>query len=77
MREIPACRECASEGAKSKVYDHGSSSTLLGGNFSFRDEDGTQHYHDPNKIETMYKCTRGHIFYVTTRRPCPTCGDLT
>ena len=71
---IPACPECEAAGGKSRVYNHGSSTTLLGGNFSYRDEEGKQHYHDPNKTKTMYKCSEGHVFYLTTKRPCPTCG---
>lgn len=73
---IPACPECERIDQRSEVYDLGSSTTLLGGSFAFRGEDGKQHFHDPNTIRTEYRCSKGHIFGAVGKHPCPAGCDF-
>ena len=68
----PICRE---QGLKSRVTDHGSSRTLMGGNETFWDEEGNYHFHAINKTTTSYSCSNGHNFYTKGYQPCPM-GDF-
>lgn len=64
------CEECKKEGKISRVFDEGSSSTLL--NFKrYWDENGVYHVHDPNKITTSYRCSNGHTFVIKMLSQCP------
>jgi hypothetical protein len=73
MSAIPACPECERLNQKSRVYPGGSSTTLLGGNFYFRDEDGVTHHHDPNRIRDSYRCSKGHLWEESYIQPCHSC----
>ena len=53
------CPECKKQGLKSKVYQWGTSSTLLYWQ-PFYDEDGKLHCHNRNTIMTDYDCSNGH-----------------
>lgn len=48
----------------------GVSSTLLGGGGHFWDENGGDHYHDPNTHTATYRCSEGHHFSVSKKNPC-------
>lgn len=66
------CPYCVEEGKRSKVYDLGGSVTLMGGNFSFYDENGIFHHHDPNMITSYYSCTNDHHWSERRKASCPT-----
>lgn len=65
------CPECVSSGQRSKLYNRGSTSTLMGGGMPYYDEEGEYHAHDPNKVTTGWECSNGHSFFETHMRPCP------
>lgn len=68
---IPACPTCKELTQKSSVYHDGSSTTCMG--FSeFRDEDGVQHYHDPNTTFSDFHCSQGHRFQTKHKSKCST-----
>lgn len=53
------CPECEKEGKKSCVYIGGTFVTLMSV-FSYYDEDGNHHTHNPNTSTTNYSCSNGH-----------------
>lgn len=68
------CPECHEKHEKSKVYNMGSTSTLIGGGGEYWDEEGEYHSHNPNTITTSYRCSKGHKWQIEKRRECPA-GD--
>lgn len=68
------CSECEEKGRTHTVRDLGSSSTLLGSQ-RFYDEQDKFHIHDLNTITTVYRCSNGHVFKIEEKKKCPTCGD--
>ena len=67
------CPECAKEGKTSCVYPGGSTSTLLMYSHFF-DEQGREHFHDPNWTTTHYSCSNGHRWTEEDRPKC-WCGE--
>jgi hypothetical protein len=63
------CETCRSEGKTSRVYDRGSSMTLLNCT-PFYDEQGRQHYHDSNTTTSGYECSNGHSWVVKSKPSC-------
>ena len=59
------CPACRHQGLKSKVYVGASTCTLLGW-MPYYDEDGVYHSDDPNTLCTMYECSQGHQFTIST-----------
>ena len=55
------CSACVIQGKRSKVFVHGSSTTLLNW-FPYYDEDGNLHDNNPNKVTTSYSCSNGHMW---------------
>ncbi len=53
------CPKCQKEGKESKVFPHGSSTTLMHSQ-PFYDEKGKYHDHDPNITTSQYSCSNGH-----------------
>lgn len=53
------CPICKERGLKSSVYMLGCQSTLMAA-YAYWDENGTYHYHDPNKTICHYRCSNGH-----------------
>lgn len=53
------CGTCIAEGKTSRVFDYGSSTTLLNCR-PFYDEQGRHHTHDSNTTTTEYRCSNGH-----------------
>lgn len=67
------CKTCQEQGLTSKVFDQGSTSTLMA--FSmFWDEGGVRHVHDPNTHTYLYSCSNGHRWAEPTIYACPA-GD--
>ena len=64
------CPECVEQGQRSKVFEQGSTKTLLGWR-PFWDEDGKRHSHDPNTVTSYYKCSNGHVWGTKSKVPCP------
>ena len=63
------CPECIKAGLKSMVYVGGSSSTLMMYDHYF-DEDGKEHFHNPNTTTTSYSCSQGHKWVEGTLSKC-------
>jgi hypothetical protein len=63
------CSECVKNGLTSRVYDHGSTRTLMGW-VPYYDEDGKPHNHDPNATTYGYRCSRGHHWVIKHKPPC-------
>lgn len=53
------CPTCREQGLKSSVYMLSCQTTLLAG-YAYWDENGTYHYHNPNKTTCHYRCSNGH-----------------
>jgi hypothetical protein len=53
------CPFCRDQGLKSSVYMEGCQTTLLA-TYAYWDENGTYHYHNPNKTSCQYRCSNGH-----------------
>jgi|10_taG_2_1085330.scaffolds.fasta_scaffold15055_2 hypothetical protein len=69
------CAQCREEGKTSTLKVKQLGKTLLGCPGEFYDEVGKFHIHDPNSIETHFKCSQGHEWTETLKGfPCPTCG---
>lgn len=66
------CIKCVEQGLKSKLYNLGSSITLMGWSPYF-DEEGIYHNHNPNTRTTTYECSNGHYFNVAGHDKCPNC----
>ena len=67
------CPECRQEGEKSRIEILGSSQTLLT-THNYYDEEGRLHHHDPNGVQTEYKCSRGHRWAITDYPTCSVGG---
>jgi hypothetical protein len=67
------CTQCHDEGRRSKVYDEGSTMTLLAAQ-TFYDEDGNKHFHDPNGQTTHYRCSNGHRWQEAAVKKSCWCG---
>jgi len=65
------CPFCEKEGKKSTLYSGGCRTTLMGGNFSYYDEEGAYHYHNPNRITSAYECSNKHLFETKSTKHCP------
>ncbi len=65
------CPTCIKNAATHKVFDNGSSTTMLGGTFKHWDEKDREHHHYPNTITDHYSCSNGHRFSRKYRRGCP------
>jgi hypothetical protein len=67
------CETCKSLGLNSTI-SVGPIFTTLMASYSFYDENGEYHHHDPNKIITSLRCSNGHSFETSKTTPCPTCS---
>lgn len=75
MKSRKLCPECVKADLKSKLFDRGSGSTLLGNaGQSFYDEEGVWHRHDPNIITQVWECSNGHKWTERLPHPCPSCS---
>lgn len=66
------CTQCEKEDKKSRVYQHGGSSTLMGYQ-NYYDEQGKLHSHNPNKYKYFYNCSEGHSFSIEYLSACSNC----
>jgi hypothetical protein len=63
------CQTCEREGLRSTVHVGATVSTAMC-SYSFYDEDGKYHYHNPNTVGTSYRCSNGHTWHESHRNPC-------
>jgi hypothetical protein len=68
------CEQCKAEGKTSRVTPGFHTTTMMYAP-PYYDEQGHYHHHDPNSTTTDYHCSNGHQWRVTSRRPCPSCGE--
>jgi hypothetical protein len=68
------CEQCKADGKTSRVTESFGVTTMMYAP-PFYDEQGHYHHHDPNSTTTRYSCSNGHRWEVTTRKPCPSCGE--
>ena len=73
MAELTKCPLCVEEGKKSKLFCHGSMTTLAGGPPNYYDEEEKLHVHDPNRTTRSYTCSNGHNFSHMFYHKCPNC----
>lgn len=63
------CQECQKSGTTSRVYESYTVTTSLMGE-QFYDEEGRQHFHDPNIDTHEYACSKGHKWHHQRTRGC-------
>lgn len=63
------CPECEKLGLKSMVFVGSSTITCLMYQH-FYDEEGREHFHDPNMTTTHYSCSNGHSWIDQSRNKC-------
>lgn len=69
---VVLCPFCKKMGDKSVVYTNGGSTTqLLGYEGDFWDMEGIRHNHNPNRLSTGYRCSKGHFYTKHYWYPCP------
>lgn len=74
FKEITQCPVCKKEKKKSKFYiSQMGTSTLMGFEAPFYDEEGKYHYHNPNLSTVQWWCSRGHQGTITYGNKCPNC----
>ena len=66
-RRCPTCQENKD---KSVVQSHGAIRTLMY-SIHYWDEDGFEHYHDPNFVTSSYSCSKGHLWSDKKKAQCP------
>jgi hypothetical protein len=65
------CPECEEqEITPVRIYEMGSTSTLLGWRGPYHDEDG-RHVHDPNIVTSTFQCSNDHVWFTKDKRRCP------
>jgi len=67
------CHQCKQLDLKSRVY-RGSSSVTLRVAHQFYDEDGKEHYHNPNVRTTAFHCSNGHSWIEKESKTKCWCG---
>lgn len=72
MDDLKFCKECQSEGKKSRIQP-GSTLKTLHGFKPFYDEDGKLHAHDPNRETQEFTCSNNHK-WTEKRYPKCSCG---
>lgn len=63
------CETCKAEGRTSRVFERGSSTTLIY-SVPWFDENGQRHDHNPNATTTGYDCSNGHRWAVKSTPSC-------
>lgn len=67
------CPECVKEDKRSKVYPGGAFRTAMCIDHHY-DENGKEHYHDPNCLTLSFSCSNGHSWAVSTYSKCNNCN---
>ncbi len=69
------CPTCARLKLKSKLYvARMGTSTLMGGEVPYYDEDGKYHDHDSNRLSVNWHCSKGHTGYIYYGNKCSNCN---
>lgn len=67
------CPECVTANQTSRVYPDMYSVTTDMGWFSYYDEDGKYHNHNPNCHSESFSCSNGYKWGSDTLRKCDNC----
>lgn len=63
------CEQCKQDGKTSRV-SRGLTYVTAMGYDQYYDENGKEHFHDPNKRTTSFACSNGHQFEITRIPKC-------